>query len=340
MGQSLLGIAEVSRDGFSPAAIRRLASSRASVLITGESGVGKERIARQIHNESGCTGDFVAINCATLSSGTAAAELFGHERGAFTGAYKPSVGMIRAAHRGSLFLDEVGELPSEVQSLLLRALQERVARPVGATKEVQIEVRIISATNAPLAEWVRQSRFRLDLYARLSELVIHVAPLRARREEILCIFAEIATEEGLSLHIQARAAEAMLLHPWPTNIRGLQRIVRHIKCYQPTCAELTPELLAACDTTIDEVQTIRSSSDAVGMSSEYSTLRSRDALQTCINECGGNISEVARKLGTGRNQVYRWMNRLGLASIDQSAALAQALDDHSDRLGRRRKSST
>ena len=226
---NLIGRSGAMRDVFEM--IRRVADTRTSVLITGESGTGKELIARAIHhNSSRKDAELIIVNCGAIPENLMESELFGHIKGAFTGAHANKEGMFKAADGGSLFLDEVGEMPMHLQVKLLRALQERSVRPVGSTQELPVDVRIIAATNQNLEKAVREGTFREDLYYRLN--VIHVAmpPLRDRAEDIPLIAQHFVARfnEEMGKQIQGFSAEAMELlsaYSFPGNVRELENIV-------------------------------------------------------------------------------------------------------------------
>ncbi|MBS1241539.1 MAG: putative acetoacetate metabolism regulatory protein AtoC, partial [Gemmatimonadetes bacterium] len=223
--------------GHSPAIIEvmktiaRVAPSQATVLITGETGVGKEVIARTIHRYSTRAGHrFVAINCSALAEGLLESELFGHTRGAFTGASAARVGLFREADRGTLFLDEIGDISPGLQARLLRVLQEQEVVPVGAETPIAVDVRVIAATHRDIAAMVREGRFREDLYYRLNVVSIHLPPLRERRQDIPLLIdhflrALAARDLRGPVAIDPEAQAALLAWDWPGNIRELQNVL-------------------------------------------------------------------------------------------------------------------
>ncbi|MBZ0119418.1 MAG: sigma-54 dependent transcriptional regulator, partial [Sandaracinaceae bacterium] len=210
--------------------VRRVASARTSVLITGESGTGKEMVARALHSEGDrANGPFVVVNCGALPEALMESELFGHEKGAFTGATAKSEGLFRAAHGGTIFLDEIGELPATLQVKLLRVLQERRVRPVGASREIDVDVRVVAATNRDLERDVREGTFRQDLFYRLNVIRIHVPPLRDRAQDIPVLaehflqkHAELA---GRRVSFSPAAARWIASHAFPGNVRELENVV-------------------------------------------------------------------------------------------------------------------
>ncbi|MBI2389721.1 MAG: sigma-54-dependent Fis family transcriptional regulator [Deltaproteobacteria bacterium] len=211
--------------------IRRVAPSRTTVLVTGESGTGKERIARAFHSCSDrASKPFLVVNCGALPENLMESELFGHERGAFTGAAVRHLGLFREADGGTLLLDEIGELPLNLQVKLLRVLQERKVRPVGATAEIPIDVRLIAATNRDVEKDVAEGRFRQDLYYRLNIIRVEVPPLRARTEDIPMLVdhfvQRFAGEHGKSLRgLMPEAMRAVLAYPFPGNVRELENAI-------------------------------------------------------------------------------------------------------------------
>jgi DNA-binding NtrC family response regulator len=210
--------------------VRKVADSEASVLITGESGTGKELVARSIHHHSGrSNAPFVAINCAAIPRDLLESELFGHVRGAFTGAVKDKAGKFLLADGGTLFLDEVGELPVELQPKLLRALQEKVIEPVGGTKEQKLDVRIVAATNLDMDKALAETTFREDLYYRLAVIPIHLPSLRERREDIPLLLRYFCGKHGAgSVVFDAGSSAALNSYRWPGNVRELENLVERL----------------------------------------------------------------------------------------------------------------
>jgi Nif-specific regulatory protein len=219
--------------------VAQVAPSRATVLLRGESGTGKEVIARALHEESPRAGrPFVAVNCAALPEALVESTLFGHERGAFTGAHQAQAGRFEAADGGTLFLDEVGELPIATQVKLLRAIQERQFERVGGRRTLTVDVRLIAATNRDLEAAVRDGQFRLDLYHRLQVVELVLPPLRSRPEDVPLLtahfLAELSAEHGRSLTLSADAMEALALAPWPGNVRQLRNVLERLVVSHPS----------------------------------------------------------------------------------------------------------
>ncbi len=211
------------------ATITKLARSQAPVYISGESGTGKELVARSIHDRGPRSGQpFVPVNCGAIPQDLLESEFFGHRKGSFTGAVADQPGLFQAAHGGTLFLDEVAELPIPMQVKLLRAIQERCVRPIGAQQEVPVDVRILSATHKDLAPLATDGRFRQDLYYRINVIELHVPPLRARPEDIPDLVEMVLqrlTQHGRTAVLSDRAQEALLAYPFPGNVRELENVL-------------------------------------------------------------------------------------------------------------------
>jgi DNA-binding NtrC family response regulator len=292
--------------------IARVADSNTSVLIQGETGTGKELIARAIHVRSRrANGPFVALNCAAVPHALLESELFGHARGAFTDAKGVRTGLLRQAHGGTLFLDEIGDLPLEMQPKLLRALQERTVRPVGSDTEVAFDARIITATNRDLEYEVSEKRFRADLFYRLNVVRVDVPPLRERGGDTLKLarhfLAKCAQAEGKdALTLSPSAAQKLMAYDWPGNVRELEncieRAVALARFDQLTVDDLPEKIrayavdrfvIAATDATdimpIDEIE--------------------RRYILRVIGLVGGNRSRAADVLGIDRRTLYRRLER-------------------------------
>ncbi|HVT10912.1 MAG TPA: sigma-54 dependent transcriptional regulator [Fimbriimonadaceae bacterium] len=232
------------------ATVQQVADSRATVLVTGESGVGKEVVAKALHTlSSRAANPFVAVSCAALPETLLESELFGYEKGAFTGAQGAKAGRFETANTGTLFLDEIGEIPMSVQVKLLRVLQEREFERLGSNKPTKVDVRVVTATNRPLQEAVDQGVFRLDLLYRLQVVEINIPPLRERLEDIEPLanlfLAKYAEENGRSpLRVGEAARGFLQAYPWPGNVRELENVMeRAVVLSAPTDKELIPRLL-------------------------------------------------------------------------------------------------
>lgn len=293
--------------------LSRLRNSDATVLIMGESGTGKELIARAIHEQSSrSSGPFLAINCAAMPPSLLESELFGHVRGAFTDAKTTRNGLFVEARGGSIFLDEIGELPLDVQPKLLRALQEHKVRPVGSNQEVPFDARIVTATNRDLETEVAEKRFREDLFYRINVVTVPIPPLRERGADVLLLaqhfIEQVAVRVGKEVKgIAPAAAEKLCAYDWPGNVRELQN-----------CVERAVALMRFDSVVVDDLpEKIRSyKADRLVLSaddpSELITVAEleRRYTQRVLALVGGNKSRAARILGFDRRTLYRKMERV------------------------------
>ncbi len=290
------------------ATLQRLEGSLASVLIEGESGTGKELIARAIHEHSVVAdGPFVAINCAALQRDLVRSELFGHKKGAFTGALQDHRGAFLAAEGGTLFLDEIGDLPAEVQPILLRALEERAVVPVGATAPIPVRVRLLAATHKNLEEEVRAGNLREDLYYRLVVVRLCVPSLRERREDIPLLARLFAERAGVPELGEAVIAQLMA-HHWPGNVRELRHAIESL-----LAVGQLPGALGSMRPAPDDLR--RSFEAQIDLQQDYQTLKeqvldafTRAYLERLMQHCGGNVSQAARISGLERS----YLNKLAL----------------------------
>jgi sigma-54 dependent transcriptional regulator, acetoin dehydrogenase operon transcriptional activator AcoR len=295
----IIGSDPVMNDLFET--IRDVADINIPVLIEGESGTGKELVASAIHNE-GTRADkpFVPVNCAALPEGIIESELFGHVKGAFTGAVRDKRGRFELAHGGTLFLDEVGDLPKSVQAKLLRVLQDGCFERVGGERSVSVDVRIISATNRSLKREVEKGNFREDLYYRLKVMPVHLPPLRKRKGDIPLLvdhFLKRAVDDGFRpAEISNAAMASMMEYPWPGNVRELQGAVRFALIKTKGNAVQPGDLPM-------EIRNRPDCSQAPGPSKKLDIERVRAAL----TKSGGNRSGAAKMLGVGRATLYRFL---------------------------------
>jgi DNA-binding NtrC family response regulator len=298
--------------------VRRVAPTRATVLLTGESGTGKELFARAIHRLKGRSGPFVAVSCGALSRDLLESELFGHEKGAFTGADRQKPGRFELADGGTLFLDEIAEMPVDLQVKLLRVLQERQFERVGGTETLTVDVRIIAATNQDLADAVRQRTFREDLYYRLKVVEIALLPLRKRPEDIEPLVGHFietyARANGKRIAGVSPEALALLQrYPWPGNARELENYVeRAVVLAEPDAAELDPSLLPdAVRLGSPELrfQPVTAWEPPISVREGGEQLQ-RAALHEALTKCNGNATQAARLLGVSprwvRYHADRW----------------------------------
>ncbi len=286
--------------------IEDVATSEASVLLLGETGVGKELVAEALHRASRrAAGPLIKVNCSALSEGLLESELFGHVRGAFTGALRDKVGRFELASGGTIFLDEIGELSPSLQVKLLRVLQEKEIERVGEARVIPVDCRVVAATNRDLRALVDRGLFREDLFYRLSVIPIHVPPLRERRADIPLLaehfLTRIATQEGKSIEgFTADALDALLEYRWPRNVRELENAIAFavIKCraLRAGTEHLPPEIRSAPRTARAGAATL-----------------TRDAIEAALQKTGGNRLRAARALGVGRATFYRKVAELGVA---------------------------
>ena len=288
--------------------VARVARTAAPVLIWGESGSGKELAAQAVHAQSArAHAPFIAVNCGAIAPNLIQSELFGHEKGAFTGATRDKAGLLEAANGGTVLLDEVADLPKELQANLLRFLQEKTITRLGATRAIPLDVRIIAASHVNLQEAVTRGDFREDLYYRLAVLPVTVPPLRARREDLMLLadhfFALYAAEKPPGLRgFASSAVSAILAHHWPGNVRELMNRVRRAM----VMAE--GRLVHAEDLGFEDPFDVAPpiALDDVLLHSE------RSALTACLDRSGHNISRAARELGVSRTTMYRLLNKHGI----------------------------
>jgi two-component system NtrC family response regulator len=293
--------------------IDRLAPAAATVLIRGESGTGKELVARRLHRLSGrAERPFIAFNCSALSEGLAESELFGHEKGAFTGADRKRLGRFELADGGTLFLDEVGDLTPVLQAKLLRALQERSFERVGGAATIKVDVRVVAATNRDLETALREGRFREDLYYRLNVVGLELPPLRERLEDVpalvACFLARYGRPAaGPEITIAPEALAALASHPWPGNVRQLENVIHRgtILCEDARIGleDVSPELGDAA----------AAKGDALNLREVLARVE-RELLARALREHDGNLTAAGRALGVERNLLRYKLRKHGLRS--------------------------
>ncbi len=306
LGPRLWG-GEVLRQALEPA--RQAAPSRLPVLLVGETGTGKEVSARALHEWSSRPGAFIAVNCAALPRELAEAELFGYRRGAFSGATRDSLGYFRSAHRGTLLLDEINELPMAIQAKLLRVLQEQSVTPLGQAEPLPIDVRTVCASQAPLARAVAAREFRADLYMRLNGLQIELPPLRKRRVDIPRLFLRfLDAAAGPTPSVHPRLIEALCLYDWPGNIRELELVAQRLLAVQRDeplleLEHLPPQLLERLPKPAAQAP-LGESPTGNGAQPDRAQ-RDRDRLAEQLLHNGGNLSRACAELGISRQRAYR-----------------------------------
>jgi sigma-54-specific transcriptional regulator len=327
--------------------VERIARSEASVLVIGETGTGKELIARHLHTKSGRKGPFIAVNCGAFSASLIDAELFGHENGAFTGAAQARAGWFEAANGGTLFLDEIGDLPLALQVKLLRVLQERQVVRLGSRKPIPLDVRLVAATNIDLRRAVEAQHFRADLYYRLSVATVSVPPLRERQGDILPLARHFIGVYGprLGAHeatLAPDAEAALLTYPWPGNIRELENVVHFalIVCRnghitgsdlklvptvgppaQPEAVPGLAEALPAVDVAAPPRQHLLDAINALLAEAKpelFDTVEEA-LVRAAFSHAGDNQVRAARVLGVTRNTLRTLLKRYGLLGASHPA---------------------
>jgi two-component system NtrC family response regulator len=288
--------------------IEKVAPTSATVLILGESGTGKELLARALHAASPRRAErFIAINCAAIPENLLESELFGYEKGAFTGAVKQTIGKIETANGGTLFLDEIGDLPISLQAKLLRFLQERVIERIGGRQEIPVDLRIVCATHQSLKEQITQGRFREDLYYRLAEIIVEIPPLRARLGDAALLahgfVRKMADEQRRgTMTLQPDAIEAIDTYAWPGNVRELENVIKRA-------------VIMADGTSITAADIGLGQIDAEGSQLNLRQVREqaeRNAVLRVLGRVNGNLSRAADLLGVSRPTLYDLMHRFGL----------------------------
>jgi DNA-binding NtrC family response regulator len=299
----------------------RVSQSLHPVLILGESGTGKELVARAIHaNGPGAGKPFVPVDCGSLAPTLIESELFGHVKGAYTGAHRPSEGLLVAAGAGTVFLDEIGELPLDLQARLLRALQEKEVRPLGGNHAVPIKARVLAATHQDLAAMVEQGRFRRDLYYRLNVVKITLPPLRERKEDIPLLTAHFlernSREAGRPFRLSADTLAYLVEYAWPGNVRELSNAIDR------ACATSTDEVIQMGDmtTTIldgwnqSKVARREPRSEDAGLVVKTLAEREKEAILATLDQAKGDKLLAARLLDIGKTTLYRKLKEYGVTS--------------------------
>ena len=294
--------------------IERVASSDATVLLLGESGTGKEVLAQGLHQASKRTGKFVAINCAAIPEALLESELFGYEKGAFTGASKTTVGKIETANGGTLMLDEIGDLPHPLQAKLLRFLQERKVERVGGRQEIAVDVRVVCATHQNLQELIGEQRFREDLYYRLAEIVVDIPPLRRRQGDPVLLANNFLRRFSLdqrrgNLTFTEDAIAAIEAHRWTGNVRELLNVIRRAVIMGES------NRLSAADLGLSSTTGSKAESGSLGPDIDLRRVREaaeRQAILLALARTDGNVAKASEMLGISRPTLYDLMNRLAI----------------------------
>ena len=312
--------------------------SPANVLILGESGTGKEVVARALHEASGREGPFVAVNCGALPASLVESELFGHEKGAFTGAATEREGRIRQADGGTVFLDEIGDMPLEAQVRLLRVLEDRVVEPLGGSRSIPVDIRVLAATHRDLRQMASEGRFREDLFFRLDVMSLHLAPLRERGRDILAIAASLLEKmaPGQELSLSPKAESALLRYAWPGNVRELRNVMERasILCrggeigpehlMLPTPPSAVPEPARSRDPEVDPGPGGMLCLPGIPLALSFREAKTqlvdtfeRVFIQAKFEECGGNVSRTAQVLDMHRQSLQQKLKDLGISRNSQ-----------------------
>jgi two-component system NtrC family response regulator len=317
-GAELIGSSESIR--VVQKAIGRLADGDATVLISGETGTGKELVARAIHDHGArAQKPFIAVNCAAIPAELMETELFGHVRGAYSGAIRDRVGAFREAHGGTLFLDEIGDMDPAMQAKILRALQERVVIPVGGAS-CRFDARIIAATHRDLPKRIAEGAFREDLFYRLNVVPIHLPPLRDRPADIVLLAEHFLASTGSGKRLTPAAIATLVAHSWPGNVRELKNVMERFSIGRTADIDAS-EVLSVCGALPRSAGTDWPDEDLPS-----ATLRLEEMLiRRALGRCGGNRAEAARHLNIHRQLLYTKMKRLGIeVSDDKTMGVAEA----------------
>jgi sigma-54 specific flagellar transcriptional regulator A len=312
--------------------IRKVAPSMATVLITGESGTGKEVVARQIHEQSGRPGPFVAVNCGAIPENLLESELFGHERGAFTGAVRARPGRFEQAEGGTFFLDEIGDMPAVMQVKLLRVLEERVIERVGAATSIPIDVRVIAATHRDLPRRIEAGEFREDLYYRLSVFPIEIKPLRDRPDDIPPLVEEFLrrhqAQTSVSLQFADDAMAALQAHAWPGNVRELANLVERLIVIKANGTVMLTDLpwmdAVTAPSTAEEFEVLASRLQSAGTEArsdlpsagldlkQHLATVEQNMIRRALRDADGVVQRAAEILGIGRTTLVEKIKRYEL----------------------------
>ncbi len=295
--------------------IAMVAKTSSTVLITGETGTGKELVAREIHNQSGRSKNmFVPVLCSAIPDNLAESELFGHEKGAFTGAIRRKIGKFELAQRGTIFLDEVSEMDGNLQAKLLRVLQDNKIQRVGGSREIEIDVRVIAATNRDLRKMVDAGKFREDLYYRLRVIPVNTTPLREKREDIPLLAQSFLNRKAREMkknkcRLSSAALSRLMAWDWPGNVRELENVLEYALVHlkgEIIGEELIAPLLAPG---VMELDYKRAKEEVIERFE-------KNYIRTILNECSWNVSEAARRMGITRQGLDKMMKRRGIVRPD------------------------
>jgi sigma-54 dependent transcriptional regulator, acetoin dehydrogenase operon transcriptional activator AcoR len=293
--------------------LAKIAPSGVPILLLGDSGTGKEVLARWVHAQASREGDFVAVNCGAIPSSLVESTLFGHIKGAFSGAVRDEPGLVRAAHRGTLFLDEIADLPKASQAALLRVLQELEVLPVGGTRPIRVDVRLVTATHQPLEGMVARGDFRPDLFARIAGFTVRLPPLRERRDDfgilVASLLSRAGTERASKVVLAPEVGRALLSYDWPMNIRELEQ------CLAASMTLAVDGRIEAMHLPPPIARTLSQPPTRPAGHGGALTLRDEQLRLDLLAQLArhqGNLAEVAREMGKARMQIHRWCRRFGV----------------------------
>lgn len=293
-------------------AVDLAAKSDVNVLIEGESGTGKELVARAVHfNGPRKDRPFVAVNCAAIPEHLLESELFGHEKGAFTGAISKKIGKFEQAHGGTIFLDEIGDLPQTLQVKLLRILQEREVERVGGSEAIAIDVRFIVATHRDLSKLIAENKFREDLYFRVNVFPIQISPLRERKEdipELLRYFVKKYHRGRRPFHVEKGALDRLMDYSWPGNVREFENCVERLLLIKGEGSQITESDIDSLDLWKNQM-VARDAAQEWRDKEKMQDETERDLLEKTLRESGGNVTEASKRLQMSRDTFYRKMKR-------------------------------
>jgi two-component system response regulator AtoC len=303
--------------------VSRVATTSSTVLVTGESGTGKGVIARSLHEQSlRCDAPFIPVNCGAIPENLIESELFGHTKGAFTGAERARKGLFSQADRGTIFLDEIGEMPLHMQAKILHVLEDKVVRPLGGDLTRPIDVRIVAATNRDLLEMVKQGKFREDLYFRLSKFVIHVPPLRERKQDIprliQYMMQKIVGPAKPDFQIDPVAEDLLTEYPWPGNVRELDNVLNRA-CILADGGRITiSDIPTNLSKSVGDQSEGSSLQDAGGSLRQQMNMLESQVIFRTIDECKGDRRLAAARLQIGLSSLYRKMEEFSSLGLNSS----------------------
>lgn len=303
--------------------IRKAAPTDSTIMLLGETGTGKELLARSVHDHSSRkNGPFIPVHCAALVETLLESELFGHEKGAFTGADKTRIGRFETASGGTIFLDEIGEIPESIQVKLLRVLQEKIVQRVGGNRSIPVDVRVVAATHRNLDQMVKEGRFREDLFYRLNVIALKVPPLRDRREDIKELAASFikkyAAREARNVTLSEKAAETLIGYDWPGNIRELQNVLERAVILSVADVIDEEDLNLNTDEVMKVVTVDPSKISQMSKVTSGNTVRDEirakemESLKETLIKAGGNVAEAARLMGVPRTTLFHRLKKYGL----------------------------